>query len=140
MYSELKTKRFAKPRSSFLPGPVPQLQWVEIEKLVVNLHYQREIGRRGAANVAQIAEHFDWSKFAPVIVAPAEGGIYAIVDGAGKSAPLVRRYPKPRSSPSNKKGRALARPFKVAGSYCNDKLVRRVGALRTLRSGISNKA
>ena len=49
---------------------------------MVDVTYQREIGRRGAVNVNQIAENFDWSKFAPVIVAPVEGGHFAIVTGS----------------------------------------------------------
>ena len=72
--SLLVQNRFVTPQSEFVPGPAPFLEWIETEKLVVDASYQREIGRRGAINVNQIAENFDWSKFAPVIVAPVEGG------------------------------------------------------------------
>jgi ParB-like nuclease domain len=59
--------------------------------LVVDVTYQREIGRRGAVNVNQIAENFDWSKFAPVIVAPVEGGHFAIVDGQHRTTAAMLR-------------------------------------------------
>jgi hypothetical protein len=63
----------------------------EIHKLVVDVTYQREIGRRGASNVNQIAENFDWSKFAPVIVAPVEGGQFANVDGQHRTTAAMLR-------------------------------------------------
>jgi hypothetical protein len=93
MFKQLNCKRFDNPASTFAPGPAPQLQWIAIEFLVVDTDYQREISRRGAINVMQIAEHFDWSKFAPVIVAPVEGGRYAIVDGRHRDTRRdVRRH------------------------------------------------
>jgi hypothetical protein len=67
------------------------LTWIEAGKLVVDGAYQREIGRRGRLNVQFIAEHFDWSKFAPVIVAPVEGGLYAIVDGQHRTTAAMLR-------------------------------------------------
>lgn len=94
MLQPLNSDRFTKPMSDFVPGPAPQLEWIKIEKLVVDGQYQRGISRRGAANIAQIAEHFDWSKFAPVIVAPLEGGQYAIVDGQHRTtAAMLREVP-----------------------------------------------
>jgi len=62
-------------------GPASQQQWIEIEQLVVDPQYQREILGAGRRNIASIAGNFRWSHFAPVIVAPIEGGRYAIVDG-----------------------------------------------------------
>jgi len=56
MYRMLNTKRFVTPLSEFSPGPAPFLEWIEIEKLVVDDTYQREIGRRGTMNVHQISE------------------------------------------------------------------------------------
>jgi hypothetical protein len=94
MYKFLNTKRFNTPHSEFLPGPAPFLEWIETEKLVVDSTYQRDIGRRGATNVVQIAENFDWSKFAPVIVAPVEGGQFAIVDGQHRTTAALLRGQK----------------------------------------------
>lgn len=81
MYRKIDPAPFSAPDSKFDPGPAPQLVWLEIVLLVIDPTYQREIGRRGSQNVQAIAEHFDWSKFAPAMVAPIEGGLYAIVDG-----------------------------------------------------------
>jgi hypothetical protein len=94
MFEPLSTLRFVTPQSEFLPGPAPFLEWIETDKLVVDLTYQREIGRRGATNVNQIAEQFDWSKFAPVIVAPIEGGQFAIVDGQHRTTAAMLRGQK----------------------------------------------
>jgi ParB-like nuclease domain len=89
MFIPLSTQRFSSPASEFLPGPAPFLEWIETDKLVVDVTYQREIGRRGATNVNQIAENLDWSKFAPVIVAPVEGGQFAIVDGQHRTTAAI---------------------------------------------------
>lgn len=91
MFKPLNAKRFNSPTQSFDPGPAPILQWIAVELLVVDTEYQREIGRRGAINVMQIAENFDWSKFAPVIVAPVEGGQFAIVDGQHRTTAAMLR-------------------------------------------------
>jgi hypothetical protein len=91
MFKPLSTQRFSSPASQFSPGPAPFLEWIETSRLVVDVTYQREIGRRGAVNVNQIAENFDWSKFAPVIVAPVEGGQFAIVDGQHRTTAAILR-------------------------------------------------
>jgi hypothetical protein len=91
MFRPLSTQRFTSPTSEFSPGPAPFLEWLETGKLVVDATYQREIGRRGAVNVNQIAANFDWSKFAPVIVAPVEGGLFAIVDGQHRTTAAMLR-------------------------------------------------
>lgn len=62
-------------------GPAPMLQWVPIASLAVDRAYQREVLRRGRANICRIIENFSWSKFAPVVAAPIVGGRYALVDG-----------------------------------------------------------
>ena len=62
-------------------GVPPMLQWVAVADLVVDDGYQRPIYGAGRTNVQRIAEAFCWSKFAPVIVAPVEGGRFALIDG-----------------------------------------------------------
>ena len=62
-------------------GVPPMLQWVRIDKLVVDDSYQRPIAGAGKTNVKRIASQFQWSCFAPAIVSPIEGGRFAIVDG-----------------------------------------------------------
>ena len=91
MLRSLRADKFPSPGSQFNPGPAPMLSWLEIGLLVVDPTYQRSIGRRGAVNVKNIAENFDWSKFAPVIVAPVEGGKFAIVDGQHRTTAALLR-------------------------------------------------
>lgn len=62
-------------------GPAPQLQWIEIGLLSVDEAYQRAITLAGRKQVRAIAQGFRWTHFAPVIVAPVEGGRFAIIDG-----------------------------------------------------------
>lgn len=65
----------------FAAGAAPQLSWLSIDLLVVDPAYQREISSSGRKNIRQIAEDFRWTRFSPVIVAPVEGGRFAILDG-----------------------------------------------------------
>lgn len=62
-------------------GRPPQLKWLPISALVVDPEYQREIAYLGRKNVRRIAQNFNWSMFAPVVVAAVGGDQYAIVDG-----------------------------------------------------------
>ena len=74
-------------------GAVPQLQWIAIDKLVVDMAYQRSISGRGRKNVRDIAANFRWSRFSPVIVSPVVGGRYAIIDGQHRcTAAAARGY------------------------------------------------
>ncbi|MCP1561113.1 UNVERIFIED_ORG: hypothetical protein M2438_000112 [Methylobacterium sp. SuP10 SLI 274] len=57
------------------------LQWIKISDLVVDMSYQRPIVGRGRINVTRIARDFRWTFFAPVVVSPVEGGMFAIIDG-----------------------------------------------------------
>jgi hypothetical protein len=91
MLQKLDPSNFELPVSSLSAGPAPMLTWISTEKFVVDDSYQREVGRRGRHNVQHIAENFDWSKFAPVIVAPIEGGLYAIVDGQHRTTAAMIR-------------------------------------------------
>lgn len=91
MFRKLAPERVSSPTSNFAPGPAPILDWIPTEKFVVDGTYQREVGRRGRQNVEFIAQNFDWSKFAPVMVAPVEGGFYAIVDGQHRTTAAMLR-------------------------------------------------
>lgn len=62
-------------------GRAPKLEWIAIRDLVIDPEYQREITDQGRKNVRAIASCFNWSMFAPVVVAPAGGSKFAIVDG-----------------------------------------------------------
>lgn len=63
------------------PGPVAILQWIEIDLLVIDDSYQRELKQQNWKNIRKIAAGFKWSMFSPVFVSPVEGGLYAIIDG-----------------------------------------------------------
>lgn len=62
-------------------GPAPQLSWLPIAALRVDPTYQRPITSHGRVNIAKIVAYFRWNRFAPIVVSPIPGGLYAIVDG-----------------------------------------------------------
>lgn len=61
--------------------PAPQLMWVEIDQLVIDDRYQRPMASSNWVAIRAIASRFMWSRFSPVLVAPIEGGRYAVIDG-----------------------------------------------------------
>jgi hypothetical protein len=72
----------------------PKLFWIGISQLRVDHRYQRQIvGRTSEKNVLKIAMEFDWSKFAPVVVAEVEEdeGVYAIIDGQHRTTAAALR-------------------------------------------------
>ncbi len=72
----------AAPVSVDLSGQsAPMLDWLRIADLVLDDRYQRPLERANWALIKKIAQDFRWSRFAPVLVAPLEGGRFAIVDG-----------------------------------------------------------
>ncbi|WP_051448366.1 ParB/RepB/Spo0J family partition protein [Bradyrhizobium sp. WSM1417] len=81
--------RYAGPASEV--GERPELQWLKIAKLRIDPRYQREIGRRGGDNIVAIAPAFKWAKFAPVVVAPIDGGLFAIIDGQHRTTAAALR-------------------------------------------------
>lgn len=62
-------------------GNKPTMAWLRVADLRVDPGYQREVLKRGTANIVKIAREFDWTKFGVVIVSPIGDGLYAIVDG-----------------------------------------------------------
>jgi len=62
-------------------GPAPQLSWLPVSALRVDPTYQRPITGHGRVNIAKIVADFRWNRFAPVVVSPIAGGLYAVVDG-----------------------------------------------------------
>ena len=87
----IESEGFAPLSTAFTPGPAPMLQWVKIADLVVDDRYQRPIYGAGRTNVRRIAEAFCWSKFAPIVVSPVEGGRFAIVDGQHRTTAATLR-------------------------------------------------
>ncbi|MEW6256557.1 MAG: DUF6551 family protein [Pseudomonadota bacterium] len=72
-------------------GAVPMLQWLPVAHLRVDPAYQREILGEGRRTVLAIARGFEWCKFAPVVVAPIEGGLYAVIDGQHRTTAAALR-------------------------------------------------
>ncbi|MBS7545664.1 ParB N-terminal domain-containing protein [Ancylobacter oerskovii] len=72
-------------------GAAPMLQWVPIEHLRVDPSYQRDITAEGRRSLFAIARNFDWAKFAPLVVAPIEGGLYAVIDGQHRATAAALR-------------------------------------------------
>ena len=63
------------------PGPQPTMEWLPVEKLVIDPEYQREVNKTGRRAIEQIAAKFEWTKFGAVTVAPVSLGRWAIIDG-----------------------------------------------------------
>lgn len=61
--------------------PAPILDWIQIDRLRIDDGYQRALGKVNMTAIRRIAENFMWSRFTPVLVAPIEGGLFAIIDG-----------------------------------------------------------
>lgn len=61
--------------------PAPQILFIDIDQLVIDDRYQRPLNAGNRAAIRRIASDFHWARFTPVIVAPAEGGGYALIDG-----------------------------------------------------------
>jgi hypothetical protein len=63
------------------PGPAPMLQWLAVDKLVIDDDYQRPLLAGNWKAIEKIAANFQWSRFSPVLVAPVMGGLFAVIDG-----------------------------------------------------------
>ena len=81
MMRAIDPSKFVKEQVPASFGPAAQLQWLPIASLVVDETYQRPLAQQGERTVRSIIAKFDWRMFAPVVVSPIPGGLYAIVDG-----------------------------------------------------------
>lgn len=79
-FAPIDASGFAAPANANL-GAAPHLDWIALADCVVDRTYQREIGREGERTVRRIIAGFDWTHFAPLIVAPLPGGKFAVIDG-----------------------------------------------------------
>lgn len=61
--------------------PAPMLDWVPVAKIVIDDDFQRPLNRNNWDAIKRIAADFQWSRFAPVLLAPIEGGLYSCIDG-----------------------------------------------------------
>lgn len=70
-----------RPRRPGRKAAVPQLTWLPVAMLRIDDSYQRPIGTSNWKNIEAIAAEFDWARFTPVLAAPLDGGLFAIIDG-----------------------------------------------------------
>lgn len=63
------------------PGALPVLQWMPLDALVIDDRYQRPLAVGNWRSIEAIASNFQWSRFAPILVAPVEDGRFAVIDG-----------------------------------------------------------
>lgn len=74
---------------------IPTLARVPIADLGLDDRYQRPLGPSNWTAITKIAKAFDWKRFTPILVAPAGGGKFAIIDGQHRThAALLRGYDK----------------------------------------------
>ncbi|WP_298800019.1 DUF6551 family protein [uncultured Devosia sp.] len=74
---------------SFEPPPTPARDlgakgkeaWLPLVQLRIDESYQRPVDAAGRKTIRGIIENFSWTKFAPLVVSPRPGGLYAVVDG-----------------------------------------------------------
>ncbi len=59
----------------------PRLEWVNLDRLMIDETYQRPLAKKNWVVIRKIAAFFDWAKFTPVMCAPMPGGGYALIDG-----------------------------------------------------------
>lgn len=83
-YRKIETSPADRP-SNVSPGAAPILQWIDIDNLVVDESYQRDLRRANWSAIRKIAATFRWSMFSPVVVSPIEGGKFAVIDGQHRS-------------------------------------------------------
>ncbi len=80
-FRAIETASYAKIERPPSLGRPMKLEWLSIKQLVVDPEYQREITIVGRKNIRKIVEQFNWSMFAPIMVAGVGSNRYAIVDG-----------------------------------------------------------
>ena len=61
--------------------PAPMLDWVRIDRIVMDEDFQRPLNRKNWESIKRIAANFQWSRFSPVLLAPIEGGLFSCIDG-----------------------------------------------------------
>lgn len=69
------------PASELREQPAPMLDWLKISSLRIDDRYQRPLTVRNWKAIQHIAANFDWCAFGPILCAPVEGGLYAVIDG-----------------------------------------------------------
>lgn len=68
-------------RAALRDQPQPMLIWAQVDSLVIDHRYQRSLTGKGRSAIQRIANGWDWRKYQPILVTPADGGKLAVVDG-----------------------------------------------------------
>lgn len=92
--AERKSRPAAKAAPAIDPGPRPVMDWLPVDRLIVNPTYQRPLAAEAAA---RLAKAFRWAHFQPLTVAPA-GDDWSVVDGqhrlqAARALPAITAVP-----------------------------------------------
>lgn len=80
-FRKIDISDFEKIAAAMNPGERPKFAWIEIDKLVIDDGYQREMTKHSRKTVERIASAFNWACFEPPIVASIGGGRFAIING-----------------------------------------------------------
>lgn len=59
----------------------PVMRWLPIDLLRLDDSYQRPLGKGNWKHIEAIAAEFDWKHFSPILAAPIDFGLFAIIDG-----------------------------------------------------------
>lgn len=63
-------------------GQIPDLDWLNVNDIVVDYRYQRTTeSRRSKDNIKRIKKNFRWAAFTPLTVTDIEKGQFAVIDG-----------------------------------------------------------
>lgn len=71
----------------------PPLEWLPIDRIVIDDAFQRPLGRANWKAIEGIARAFTWARFLPVLAAPTVDGRFSLIDGQHRThAALLRGY------------------------------------------------
>lgn len=79
-------------------GPPPRMEWIALDRLVVDHSYQRTMGKDNWSHVNRITRDFRWLYCQPLCCAPTKDGKFAVFDGqhrleASRKHPLIEEMP-----------------------------------------------
>ena len=65
-----------------IPGPAPEIQFLEPRQLVVNEDYQRDLSKASHRQIKKMAAGWDWASFkAPSVARTEDPNLFEVVDG-----------------------------------------------------------
>jgi len=57
-------------RFTLADQPAPMLDWIALDRMVIDDSYQRPLNRANWVVIHKIAADFRWSRFGPILVSP----------------------------------------------------------------------